>query len=229
MEVDRESGRVRPLRFVAAVDSGQVVNPNGIANQIEGAILQSISWTLHEQVTFDRNRITSLNWASYPILRFSSVPDTVDVHIVNRPGQPFLGTGEAGQGPTAAALANAISPRRDMVLVAAAGPVMNIALAVVAALAFHIVGYLPGTSAEWLANNLKNAVILNVVLAVFNLFPLPPLMAGSSKAGCMAVARLEPFGLVILVGLLIILPGPRQRLPPIRKPRADVGWQREEG
>ena len=65
-----------------------------------------------------------------------------------------------------------------MVLVAAAGPVMNIALAVVAALAFHIVGYLPGTSAEWLANNLKNAVILNVVLAVFNLFPLPPLMAG---------------------------------------------------
>ena len=85
MEVDRESGRVRPLRFVAAVDSGQVVNPNGIANQIEGAILQSISWTLHEQVTFDRNRITSLNWASYPILRFSSVPDTVDVHIGTRP------------------------------------------------------------------------------------------------------------------------------------------------
>ena len=109
VEVDRESGRVRPLRFVAAVDSGQVVNPNGIANQIEGAILQSISWTLHEQVTFDRHRITSLNWASYPILRFSSVPDTVDVHIVNRPGQPFLGTGEAGQGPTAAALANAIA------------------------------------------------------------------------------------------------------------------------
>jgi CO/xanthine dehydrogenase Mo-binding subunit len=109
VEVDRESGRVRPLRFVAAVDSGQVVNPNGIANQIEGAILQSISWTLHEQVTFDRHRITSLNWASYPILRFSSVPDTVDVHILNRPGQPFLGTGEAGQGPTAAALANAIA------------------------------------------------------------------------------------------------------------------------
>ena len=89
--------------------SSQAVNPNGIANQIEGAILQSISWTLPEQVTFDRHRITSLNWASYPILRFSSVTDTVDVHIVNRPGQPFLGTGEAGQGPTAAALANAIA------------------------------------------------------------------------------------------------------------------------
>jgi Zn-dependent protease len=67
------------------------------------------------------------------------------------------------------------SPRRDMVLVAAAGPAMNLVLAVLAALSFHIVGYLPGPSAQWVADNLANALILNVVLAVFNLFPLPPL------------------------------------------------------
>jgi nicotinate dehydrogenase subunit B len=97
------------VRAVAAVDSGQVVNPDGIVNQIEGAILQSMSWTLYENVTFDERRITSVDWASYPILRFSGVPDSVEVHLVDRPGLPFLGSGEAGQGPASAAIANAIA------------------------------------------------------------------------------------------------------------------------
>jgi nicotinate dehydrogenase subunit B len=109
VEVNRESGRPRLVRAVAAVDSGQVVNPDGLTNQIEGAILQSMSWTLYESVTFDDTRITSVDWQTYPILRFDAVPEKVDVHIINRPGQPFLGSGETGQGPAAASIANAIA------------------------------------------------------------------------------------------------------------------------
>jgi CO/xanthine dehydrogenase Mo-binding subunit len=109
VEINRETGRPRLVRAVAAVDSGQVVNPDGIANQVEGAILQSMSWTLYEAVTFDDVRITSIDWQTYPILRFDAVPDKVDVHIINRPGQPFLGSGETGQGPAAASVANAVA------------------------------------------------------------------------------------------------------------------------
>jgi CO/xanthine dehydrogenase Mo-binding subunit len=109
VEVNGETGRVRLVRAVAAVDSGQVVNPDGLINQIEGAIVQSMSWTLYESVSFDDTRITSIDWQTYPILRFNAVPDSVEVHIINRPGQPFLGSGETGQGPAAASIANAIA------------------------------------------------------------------------------------------------------------------------
>jgi len=109
VEVDRDSGRARLVRAVAAVDSGQLVNPDGLVNQVEGAILQSTSWTLYESVSFDETRITSVDWATYPIMRFAAVPDVVEVHLINRPGQPFLGAGETGQGPAAGAVANAIA------------------------------------------------------------------------------------------------------------------------
>jgi nicotinate dehydrogenase subunit B len=109
VETDRKTGRIRVKRVVSAIDTGQVVNPDGVRNQIEGAILQSISWTLYENITFDETRVTSIDWATYPIMRFKSVPDSVEVHIIDKPGLPFLGAGEAGQGPAAAAVANAVA------------------------------------------------------------------------------------------------------------------------
>jgi nicotinate dehydrogenase subunit B len=109
VEVDLDTGRPTVGRVVAAVDSGQVVNPDGIRNQIEGAIVQSASWTLYERVAFDAARIQSIDWATYPILRFDAAPRSVEVHVIDRPGMPFLGAGEAGQGPMAAALANGIA------------------------------------------------------------------------------------------------------------------------
>jgi nicotinate dehydrogenase subunit B len=111
MEVDvaRESGEIRVGRVVAAVDSGEAVNPDGIVNQIEGGIMQSLSWTMLESVTWDAQRITSRDWGRYPMIRFAHVPASIDVEVIDRPGAPFLGTGEAAQGPAAAALANAVA------------------------------------------------------------------------------------------------------------------------
>ena len=94
-------------RVIAAVDAGQVINPDGLVNQIEGGIVQAISWTLHEQVVWDRERVLARSWESYPILRFDETPE-IEVSILNRPEELALGAGECAAGPTAAAVANAL-------------------------------------------------------------------------------------------------------------------------
>ena len=106
--VDPKSGLVRVTRVVAAVDAGQIVNPDGVRNQIEGGIIQSASWTLKESLRFDRTRVTTRSWADYPILKFDEVPE-VEVVLLDQPNERFLGVGEGAQGPTAAAIANGIA------------------------------------------------------------------------------------------------------------------------
>jgi nicotinate dehydrogenase subunit B len=105
--VDRATGQVTVRRVVCAHDCGLIMNPDGLRNQIEGAIMQTLSRTLHEQVTFTGGRITSVDWASYPLLRFPEAP-RIEVALIDHPDQPAYGAGEASCAPVAAALANAI-------------------------------------------------------------------------------------------------------------------------
>jgi Zn-dependent protease len=103
-------------------------------------------------------------------------------------------------------------PRIDMVWVALAGPLTNVILATAAAAAFHLLPFVPANGAQWVADNLKNALVINVILAVFNMLPIPPLDGGRVAVGllpralAMPLARLEPYGMLILIGILILIP-----------------------
>jgi CO/xanthine dehydrogenase Mo-binding subunit len=108
VEVDRASGRVRVTNAWTAADAGLIINPDGLTNQIEGGIIQSTSWTLHEEVKFDRHGILSRDWSNYPILTMPEVPK-VEVALIDRPDERALGAGEASQGPAVAAIANAFA------------------------------------------------------------------------------------------------------------------------
>ena len=102
-----DDAKVVLRRAVIAVDAGEIVDPDGLAAQLEGGFVQAASWTLLEAVSWDRDGITSRDWDSYPILRFDDIPE-IETVLVDRPGEPFLGVGEASCGPTGAAIANAV-------------------------------------------------------------------------------------------------------------------------
>jgi CO/xanthine dehydrogenase Mo-binding subunit len=108
IEVDPETGIVRVAHLFAAADAGLIINPDGFRNQIEGGLIQSASWTLRESVAFDKTRMLTRSWADYPILRFPDIPK-VNVTLINRPEAPSVGVGEGAQGPTVAAISNAIA------------------------------------------------------------------------------------------------------------------------
>ena len=105
--VDPVRGSINVRRVTCAHDCGLVINPDGLRNQIEGCIVQTLSRALHEEVKFDRSRVTSVDWASYPILTFSELP-SIEVALLDRPSLPPFGAGEAATAPVAASLANAI-------------------------------------------------------------------------------------------------------------------------
>lgn len=107
VEVNEDTGAIAIARATCAGDAGEAIAPDGIANQLEGGVIQSVSWTLKEAVRFTPGEITSVDWETYPILTFREAPE-VETIVLNRPGEKFLGVGEASQGPTAAAIANAV-------------------------------------------------------------------------------------------------------------------------
>ena len=104
----RLCGAIRVLRIVTAHDCGLIINPDGLRNQIEGNAIQGISRTLEEAVAFDRSRVTSLDWRSYPILAFAEIPDSIEIELIDHPELPAVGAGEASTSPMPGAIANAI-------------------------------------------------------------------------------------------------------------------------
>jgi nicotinate dehydrogenase subunit B len=108
VEVTPRSGAVRVRRVCVAHDCGLIVNPDGVRNQVEGNVIQAISRTLKEAVRFDPVRVTDTDWAQYSILRFSEIPDSLDIELIDRPEEAPVGAGEAATSPIPGAIANAI-------------------------------------------------------------------------------------------------------------------------
>jgi len=107
VEVNRQTGAVRCTRFFVAHDCGQIINPDGVRAQIEGQIIQTTSRTLKEELKWDRSRVTSVDWATYPILKFPEVPEVL-MELINRPSEPPWGVGEPSACLPPPAISNAI-------------------------------------------------------------------------------------------------------------------------
>ena len=107
VEVERRSGRIRVTRLACAQDCGLIVNPDCVRGQVEGCLLQAISRTLFEAVTYDRSHVTSVDWATYPVLAFSDVP-AMEIDLIDRPVEPPIGVGEAAGTPVPGAITSAV-------------------------------------------------------------------------------------------------------------------------
>lgn len=107
VEADRQSGQIQVRRVVVAHDCGQIINPDGVRAQIEGCVIQTVSRTLKEELKWDRSRVTSLDWVTYPILTFPEVP-RVEIELINRPSEPPWGVGEPAAAVVPAAVSNAV-------------------------------------------------------------------------------------------------------------------------
>jgi CO/xanthine dehydrogenase Mo-binding subunit len=107
VEVTKSTGAIKVTRICMAHDCGEMVNPDGVANQVEGGVLQTVSRTLMETVTWDRTKVTSVDWASYPIARFADMPK-VEIALLDRPGAPAWGAGEPAPCAIPGAIANAV-------------------------------------------------------------------------------------------------------------------------
>ena len=107
IEVNRKTGVIGAKHFAIVQDCGQIINPDGVKNQVEGNVLQTVSRVLKEQVRFDRSRVTSIDWASYPILTFPEIPD-VDIDLIDRPTEKPWGVGEPATAVVPAAISNAV-------------------------------------------------------------------------------------------------------------------------
>jgi CO/xanthine dehydrogenase Mo-binding subunit len=107
VEVDRSSGAIRVPRFYVVHDCGQIINPDGLKNQIDGNIIQTVSRTLKEELTFDRSQVTSLDWVSYPILTFPEVPE-IEIELIDRPKEKPWGAGEPSAAVVPSAISNAV-------------------------------------------------------------------------------------------------------------------------